>query len=94
MNKAIEKDLSILRRNQGEPTILSYLTDRELQRLKDRIWEDMTAGDGYQAFGYDARTMRINHPIEWPLFCAINQEQRERAIRQLFQLEPREGAIA
>ena len=34
----------------------------QVERWYRRLFERLTRGDGYQPFGYDLRTMEINHP--------------------------------
>ena len=38
------------------------MTGQQIQRAYRRLWEHMTAGDGYQPFGYDWPTLDITHP--------------------------------
>jgi hypothetical protein len=59
-------------------SILSNLTHYELSLLSNRIWKKMTDGDGYQPFGYDSRTMRICHPIDWQAYQMIERKQLEQ----------------
>jgi len=37
-------------------------TPRQLERLAAEVWRRMTAGDGYQQFGYDRPTLAMTHP--------------------------------
>lgn len=41
---------------------LADLTTTQLERLYDKAYRRMSAGDGYQPFGYDWVTLRITKP--------------------------------
>ena len=62
----------------GADFLVRMLTDCELNRLENRIWRAMTYADGYQMYGYDAVTLRLNHPIAYPAWDAVCREQRRR----------------
>lgn len=55
------------------------LTCIQLSRLYNRTWERMTAGDGYQPFGYDWPTVYAVHPG----FADVLISLRTEAIRRL-----------
>lgn len=38
------------------------MTKIQVERWFRKLWEHVTAGDGYQPFGYDMVTMDIVHP--------------------------------
>lgn len=69
MNHLIEKPTE----SELIQSILSKLTRYELGLLSNRIWDSMVESYGYQSFGFDARTMRINHPIEWEAYQLVNR---------------------
>lgn len=54
------------------------MNDRQLLRLERKCWERMTAGDGYQPFGYDERTLRIAKPRWLDTLTTIRDELRKR----------------
>ena len=58
--------------------ILSKLTHYELSLLSNRIWDSMVESYGYQPFGFDARTMRINHPVGWQAYQLVNRFEELR----------------
>lgn len=41
---------------------IDSLTTSQLVRFYWRVWEKMTAGYGFQPFGYDPRMLREFHP--------------------------------
>ena len=42
------------------------MTQAQAERAYRKLWRAITAGDGYQPFGYDTVTMRITHPGFFP----------------------------
>lgn len=38
------------------------MTPTQVHRIYRKLWAHITQGDGYQPFGYDARTLRLTHP--------------------------------
>lgn len=57
---------------------LRSLTDTQLVRLHRRAWDRMTAGDGYQPFGYDAHTLWITSPGWMEVIAACKTEATRR----------------
>jgi hypothetical protein len=47
---------------------LDALTAAQLERFICRLWERMTAGAGYQPFGFDYPTLCAIHPQLAPLY--------------------------
>ncbi len=41
---------------------LDGLSDHQLRRFIYRVWERLTAGAGYQPFGFDYPTLNAIHP--------------------------------
>ena len=57
---------------------LRQLTTAALARLNRRAWDRMTAGDGYQPYGYDRPTLAITRPGWLALIEAIRAEYWRR----------------
>lgn len=53
------------------PYDLRQLTNSQLDRLVSNVWHRMTAGDGYQPFGWDAISLRLTKPGWWEAYNAI-----------------------
>ena len=45
----------------SEPKVVG-MTKKQVERAYSKLWDKITEGDGYQPFGYDARTLRSTHP--------------------------------
>jgi len=60
--------------------ILDLLTDTQLVNLENKVWRKMTAGNGYQPFGYDRPTLSLTNPEELATLDAIRKERKERNI--------------
>lgn len=58
--------------------IVSNLTNHELRRMEARVWKEMTAGDGYQPFGYDRPTLQATCPEHLEALDYIRAEMRYR----------------
>lgn len=69
MNQSIET----IEQSELIESILSKLTHYELSLLSNRIWDSMVESYGYQPFGFDARTMRMNHPVDWEAYQLVNR---------------------
>lgn len=54
------------------------LSTSNLCRLLYRVWDRMTAGDGYQPFGYDRRTLAITCPGWLAILDSVNSELNRR----------------
>ena len=50
------------------------MTQQQVMRAYRELWKRVTAGDGYQPFGHDERTMMITHP---GFFVARDRLKRE-----------------
>ena len=48
-------------------------TKKQIVRFWNRLFERVTAGYGYQPYGYDWPTMRASHPGLWPAFVRLEQ---------------------
>ncbi len=57
---------------------LRFLTTSALVRLYHRACERMTRGDGYQPFGYDARTLWLTCPGYMEILTGIKSELLRR----------------
>ena len=57
---------------------LRQLSTVWLVRLYNRVGARMLAGYGYQPYGFDTRTLRINHPGLWVILDAIAAEYKRR----------------
>lgn len=57
---------------------LADMTTKQLDRLHANIWRRMTAGDGYQPFGYDARTLKLTKPTWYALCLQLHAEYKRR----------------
>lgn len=53
---------------------LRTLSTANLFRLYHRVWARMTAGDGYQPFGYDLITLELTRPGWLAVLWAISTE--------------------
>lgn len=60
---------------------IADLTDKQLIRLFCRVWQRMTAGDGYQPFGYDAVTLWATNPGWMAIIAEIKAEAKRRGLR-------------
>jgi hypothetical protein len=38
------------------------MSKKQIERAYRKLWEHMTAGDGYQPYGYDLHTLAMTHP--------------------------------
>ena len=63
-------------------SVLDNMTDTELSRTKARIWKNITEHDGYQAFGYDARTLHERFPVDFEAYMSIHYRQTKRLHEQ------------
>lgn len=59
-------------------TFLSTMTDWQLIRLNNHVWDRMTRYNGYQPFGYDAVTLWLTKPGWMRHLEAIHAELRKR----------------
>ncbi len=57
---------------------LEDFTNKQLQRLFNRVWSRMIEGDGYQPFGYDRVTLWATKPEWMTILVSIDKVYRER----------------
>lgn len=57
---------------------LAQLSDANLYRVYQRLWDRMTHGDGYQPFGYDRPTLLLVHPTYMRELDSIRSEAVRR----------------